>query len=337
MSHSVISSTVSASAAVDVAQLLRRSDVDAELVFAEAGVDLAKIRDPYEQIPLGRYTRLLQLAADATNLPSLGLELGLHQDPAKWGAFGYVVLNSPTVGAALRNMAAFLKPAQGGTHMAYVRGENTVGMEYSIIDTQVGHKAQDAEFAIGYVKHVVDRLCERSIDPVDVFFEHNPMGTLTDYKSLLGVQPIFDQPINAIYFPRYLEDRAVLSADLQLFPIIKQHLADMARELPDEQDLVESVSYQIRQYLSSGQCGLASIAAALALTPRTLQRRLQREGTSFAEVLEHVRRELALQYIENPAMEIKEISYLLGFCDASAFIKAFRKWTGQTPGSYRAV
>ena len=337
MVHPVISSTVSASAAADVAQLLRRRQVDVEPVFAEACIDLAKIRDPYEQMPLSRYTRLLQLAADAADLPTLGLELGLHQDPAKWGAFGYVVLNSPTVGAALRNMASFLKPAQGGTHMACVRRERTIGMEYSIFDTQVSYKEQDAEFAIGYVKHVVDRLCERTVEPVDVFFEHNPQGALSDYQSLLGVQPHFDQPINAISFPAHLDDRAVLSADLRLFPIIKQHLADMARELPDEMDLVDSVTHQIRQYLSSGQCGLANVAAALALTPRTLQRRLKAEGTSFAQELDRVRRELALQYIENPAMEVKEISYLLGFCDASAFIKTFRKWTGKTPGNYREV
>ncbi len=331
----VVNATVSASVAVDVAQLLHRNGTDPEPVFEQAAVDLATIRDPYAQISLTRYTYLLQLASEAANQPGLGLELGLHQDPTKWGAFGYVVLNSPTVGAALNNMATFLKPAQGGTHMAYAQRDNAIGIEYSIIDPRVSYKAQDAEFAIGYVKHVVDRLCERHIEPVHVYFEHNPLCELEIYRSCLGVIPLFDQPVNAIFFPRHLEDRLVLSADLQLFPIVKQHLADLAGAMPDEKGIVELVAYQVRQYLSSGQCKLENIARDMALTPRTLQRRLQEEGTSFARIVEGVRRELALQYIDNAAMEIKEISYLLGFYDTSAFIKAFRKWTGETPGHYR--
>ena len=156
--------TVSAPIAVGLAALLRREGIDPQPLFDEAGIELKAIDDPYQMIRLDHFTYLLELAARITQRPTLGLELGTQQNPAKWGAFGYVVLNSPTVGAALNNMATFLKPAQGGTLMSYINNRNYFGIEYSILHPKVQYKDQDAEFAMAYVKHVVDQLCGHTAD-----------------------------------------------------------------------------------------------------------------------------------------------------------------------------
>ena len=327
--------TVSAPIAVDLAVKLRHEGIDLEPLFEQAGIDFKAIDDPYQRIRLDRFTHLLELAAQLTDKPNLGLELGSRQNPAKWGAFGYVVLNSPTVGSALSNMARFLKPAQGGTLMAYVRKDNQISIEYSILHPRVKHKEQDAEFAMAYVKHVVEQLCGTSVQPESVYFEHSPMSELGLYEKLFGVTPYFDQPVNTISFSKALEDRPVPSADLQLYPIIKHHLIDLENSTPDDLDLRAQVAYQIRQLLPGGGCRLETVANALAVGPRTLQRQLQRQRCSFGEVLDQTRRSLALQHIEAATLEVKEISYLLGFSDSSHFIRAFKGWTGETPMRYR--
>jgi AraC-like DNA-binding protein len=334
---SIINTSVSASVAVDIDSWLKKHGIDPKPIFAEAKIDTRIIEDPYEQLQLERYTYLLEAASRQANFPALGLELGAQQDPSKWGAFGYVVLNSPTVGAALNNMARFLRQAQSGTHMTYQRSETGFGIEYSIIDPKIDYKDQDAEFAIAYIKNVVDRLCGKSVSPLTVHFEHNPLSSGAIYEKLFQVQPQFDQPVNRISYDLRHEDRAVPSADLHLFPVIKQHLIDMARDLPYEQDLIGTVAYHIRQTLSSHQCRLETVADTLAVAPRTLQRHLKEHETSFAQILDEVRRELALRYMDNASMEIKEIGFLLGFADTSAFIKAFKKWARMTPGEYRGL
>jgi AraC-like DNA-binding protein len=80
---------------------------------------------------------------------------------------------------------------------------------------------------------------------------------------------------------------------------------------------------------------LAAIAAKLHMSARSLQRRLQSEGTSFAEVLSDMRRDMALRYLRDPRIYIGEVAFLLGFLDVTAFHRAFKRWTGSTPAEYR--
>ncbi len=327
--------TVSATVAVDVAVLLARENIDPKPLFDQAGVDLKAIDDPYRKVRLDHFTHLLELASRITRRATLGLELGARQDPTKWGAFGYVVLNSPTVGAALANMARFLKPVQSGTRMAYINRRDRFGIEYSITHPGVTYRNQDAEFAMAYIKHVVDRLCSRNVTPKAVYFEHAPLAELSEYEKVFGIGPYFDQPVNTIYYPKTLEDQPVLSADLKLFPILKRHLMDLVDTTPDGADLKATVSYHIRETMPRGQCRLENIANVMAVGSRTLQRQLKQQNTSFGQILDAIRRDLALQHIGSSTLEIKEMSYLLGFSDSSAFIKAFKKWTGLTPTRYR--
>ena len=326
---------ISASTAVDVANLLRQEGIDPLPVFDAAEISLKATEDPYQMVHLYKFTRLLDLAANLAGHALLGLVLGYRQNPAKWGAYGYVVMNSPTIGSGLRNLAKFLKAVQGGTHIAFVVQGDYMGIEYSIVHPGVGHKAQDAEFTIAYVRHMVDFLNGRTVDPVSVQFEHTPLGDRADYSKILTVSPHFGQPINCIMYPRALEDKQVVSADLQLYPIVRQHLQDITSATPDRHDLIATVKYHIRQSLPRRQCSLEHIAGTLAVGPRSLQRRLKDEGTSFVKMVAEIRRGLALEHLVNSSMEVKEISYLLGYYDPSAFIKAFKAWTGLTPSLHR--
>ena len=334
-SDSLRHATISASIAVDIAILLRQSGVDPEPLFHQVGIDIQATYDPYQQVRFDRYTYLLHLAADALKRPLLGLELGYQQNPVKWGAFGYVVVHSPTVGIALENMSTFHKASQSDTHVACVQRGELFGVEYSVLPPKVTYKDQDAEFSMAYVKHVVDQLCNSTVEPKAIHFEHSPLAPLPQYLELMGITPEFDQPVNAILYPAKLAEQAVHSADLQLYPILRQHLIDRIEAMPDDFDLLATVAYHIRQYLPSQQYQLAQIARQLATSSRSLQRRLNEHGTSFAEQLELTRKALAIQYLQTSTMEVKEIGYLLGFGDSSGFIRAFKGWTGTTPSQYR--
>ena len=115
-------------------------------------------------IELAKFTRLLKVAEETTQCATIGLNVGGRQDPARWGAFGYLVLNSPTIGDALRNVVSHATIWQTGTHFAFRLTKDDIGVEYAITHPAVEDRAQDAEFSISYVKNIVDRLNELTTD-----------------------------------------------------------------------------------------------------------------------------------------------------------------------------
>jgi AraC-like DNA-binding protein len=112
--------------------------------------------------------------------------------------------------------------------------------------------------------------------------------------------------------------------------IIKEYLAHMHRSA-----IGMRVRAKLVDQLSSGQAKEEAIAGFLGLSSRTLQRKLKEEGTSYAQILNDTRKELASQYISNSRLSISEISYLLGFAEPTNFTRAFRRWTGKSPSEYR--
>jgi AraC-like DNA-binding protein len=114
-----------------------------------------------------------------------------------------------------------------------------------------------------------------------------------------------------------------------------QVLDGMLRQLT-ESDIVSKIKRLVIDALPSGAPSEESIAEALHISPRTLNRRLADQDTSYRELLSEVRRDMAEKYIADPTIPIAEISYLLGFSEVSSFSRAFKRWTGEPPGTFRA-
>ena len=109
----------------------------------------------------------------------------------------------------------------------------------------------------------------------------------------------------------------------------------MLAKYPPRDSLVDRVQSIITNEFRGGDPSLDRIADQLGLTPRTLQRKLHELGTSHNELLDHMRRQLAMRYLREPEMAICEVAYLLGFSESSSFHRAFKRWTGVTPKEYR--
>jgi AraC-like DNA-binding protein len=120
-----------------------------------------------------------------------------------------------------------------------------------------------------------------------------------------------------------------------LFEYLARHTQTIVARIPETTRITERVRRVITETLQNGEPAQAEVSRKLAVSERTLQRRLREEGTSFAEILDEVRRELAQQYLANPAVTLHEIAFLLGYSEPSAFHRAFRRWTGATPQAFR--
>lgn len=142
-------------------------------------------------------------------------------------------------------------------------------------------------------------------------------------------------PDGALTFPRRLLDRALPTANEDMRAYFATELDRRDREARARPPVVLELRRVLADQLVRGLPSLASTATALATSARTLQRRLSNEGTTFAEVLEDVRRDLAKAYLHNPQYTAAEVAFLLGYSETSSFFRAFRRWTGTTPEAYR--
>jgi len=176
--------------------------------------------------------------------------------------------------------------------------------------------------------------CFTECDPLEVTLTHPAPSCQSDYFGFFRCPVRFDAPVTELVFDRALVERPLPAANRELARANDGVLRGYVDKLIDD-DIVSRVKQAILDHLPSGAPSAEMVAKDLYMSPRTLRRRLAEVGTAYSDLLDKVRRELAAQYIADPARSLSEISYLLGFSEQSGFSRAFRRWTGSAPSTAR--
>ena len=138
-----------------------------------------------------------------------------------------------------------------------------------------------------------------------------------------------------LVLPRALLDRPLVSPNEGLFAYLERHAEALQARVAGSASLASRVRELLSARIRQGEPEQAAIAQALAMSERTLQRRLQDEGVTFAVLLDDVRADLGRMYLADPKLAIFEVAFLLGYSEPSAFNRAFRRWTGTSPSDFR--
>jgi AraC-like DNA-binding protein len=173
--------------------------------------------------------------------------------------------------------------------------------------------------------------------PIEVRFPHPAPDNTSEHRRLFGCTVKFGHGCSELLFSRDLLDMPFLSADPNLQAILEAQVVAMLQKLPKGEAVTDVVRRYLAGELCNGEPGLEQIAPRLHMSVRTLHRRLEDEGTSFRQVLAEVRRELAARHLSERRLAIGEIAFLLGFSEPSAFHRAFKRWTGYAPLTYREL
>ncbi|NUP11354.1 MAG: AraC family transcriptional regulator [Polyangiaceae bacterium] len=172
---------------------------------------------------------------------------------------------------------------------------------------------------------------------VELAFQHPPLAEpiLAEVEAIACCPVLFNASETRLVLSKALLERPLQAPNPSLFEYLDRH----ARALTDKLTSATKISDRVRELLVArvreGEPDQRAIAKALALSDRTLQRRLQEETTSFAELVDEVRADLAKMYLGNPALAVFEIAFLLGYSEPSAFNRAFKRWTGMSPSAHR--
>ena len=292
--------------------------------------------DPDAFVPFRRFAQMLEDAARELGDPCLGLRVGLATHPRDIGPLGFVLLNSPTVGAAVDNLVRYLGFHQTGAEVTAKEDRGCWRLAYRVLHPGASEFYQDAECTIGTLVAGMTHIGAGKFAPAEIHFRRSRPAHQQAYREVLpGMTIRFDQPVDAVLVDPHVANQPVVGADQQLLPILEQHARLLLEQAPGGDELHSRVKQAVAQSLQSGQPRITHVARTLGMGERTLQRRLSERGLTFNDVVDQVRERLARQNVARGDVTLTEVAFLLGYSESSAFIRAFRRWTGETPRAYR--
>lgn len=171
--------------------------------------------------------------------------------------------------------------------------------------------------------------------PRAVCFRHARPARISEHERIFQAPAHFGCPRDELVLDVALLDRPQRQAEPRLLSLLNRQLDGMLAAQPEDDRFVDRLQRSMMDELPDREPTIVTIAVKRHMSPRTLQRRLKSEGTTFAAVLSELRRDLALRYLQDPRIAIGEVGFLLGYRDVTAFHRAFKRWTGSTPASYQ--
>jgi AraC-like DNA-binding protein len=319
-------------------RLLELHGLDAVGMARHAGVDLAAVPAPGERIEVDRIDAILHVAIPQIADPGFGLQAARCWHPSGLGVLGYAWLSSSTLRTGL------------GRAVRYSRLVGERGVT-EIEDTRQGLKVRFSAkrgnpavvpVAAVFVDIVIALLLDlcrlnagAALRPVAATLRRRKPEPADAYERFFGCRVQFGAEENAFVLSREDADRPLPSANRQLAAAFDKMLTEELARL-DKADVVSRTRAAVLEQLSSGEGTADDTAKQLHMSSRTLQRKLAEAHTTYLELVDEVRKDLALRYIEDPRRSVTDITFSLGFSQPSAFTRAFKRWTGRSPSDYRA-
>lgn len=283
------------------------------------------------------YVRLLDAGARLAADPHFGLHVGERVKLGSYHVYGLILLSCRDVGQALQQTMRFESLAHDlGRSTLSVQGGVAEYRWQSALPCASRHLAESV-FAGIYV--FGNWLAGRPLPAARLAFMHDAPEDSREYVRIFGAKPEFRAEAHCAHFDAALLAWPVPNADVGMHPVLQRHAERLLRERQRavrEGDIVARVRSLIVRNLAQERARLAQVAQDLNITQRTLQRKLSEAGTSFQQVLDQTRRDLARDYLQEGSLGIAEIAFLLGYREQSSFNHAFKEWAGVNPGVYRA-
>ena len=310
---------------------LKNAKIDPGPLLAKAGISLLTLGEEPKRVDAESQIRFLEIAAEALDDPALGLHLAQHFDLRECGMLYYVLAASPNIGEAIRNLARYLAVSNESIRLSVSeRTRSTVLVVNYKIPRHIDRLF--AEYGYAVVLRAFRELTGRNVSPKAVTFVHGRNTHKTEFDRFYRCPVTFNATADTMVLPTELLQTPILTSDKYLLQILKNACDEaLAKRAKSSGTLRAMVENEIVQLLPHGKAQVEKVAGNLGMSNRTLARRLSEEGTSYAAILDELRRDLSARYLEDPALSLNQIAWLLGYSMVTSLNHAFRRWTGNSP------
>lgn len=303
-------------------------------LMAESGLSQSQFRNPNTYISYSRLAELLEITAAFCNEPLFGLLLARRQTSSVLGDLSVILSQQPTVRDALTSIDRNLYLHAGGVHIRQQAMEDNLQLELVFEISSPRGLNQLIQMSIGHLANFATELLNIEKYSVPLFLrQQQPIDSTLSSREHLYPRTQFDSILDCVHIPANSLDRKSHRDEDAVRRHFQDHLQRLQQRYPDNlQDQVKDI---VGRILSSGECCIDLVAATLDLHPRVLQKRLQKQGTSFGKLLKATRMDIAEQHLRHRSMGVTDLALNLGYADISVFSRNFKQWTGKSPKQWQ--
>jgi len=305
---------------------------DADELLLRAGLKDPE-KDPDAWISYRSFLTLLDESSRGTDCPFFGLRLSRHQDIGILGTVGFVMQQAADLGAALKELARYFGHHNQG---AIVSLKVQKGIAHWSFSDKLEGKLptrQEADLVAGIALNVTRLLWKPDWHPNALYLAHTPTEDISPYRRRFNCPVFFNWDSTLMTFDAAILDTPISQANQNLHRVLEEYLSNLKLAFPD--DYCGQIRYLIKQAMSTGDCSIERVASFLAVNKRTLQRQLNTQDTSYKELLQEVRFDLAQQYLRQSSGSMTTLTDMLCYSDLSTFSNAFRNRFGMSPREWK--
>jgi AraC-like DNA-binding protein len=312
---------------------LEELGIRASSVLRRAGLPAGFVDEPRVLLSTGELFAVWRAISEVSSNPAIGLHLGTETKAERFTPSGLAALACENFGAAVERIARY-KQLTCPEEILQEKDDEEWSIQFRWLLADEAEPAILNECCFAWVLSIARVGTGTRLSPLRVEFVQDRSHVKTMERHF-GCPVVCGSPRNAIVFRAADAERSFVTRNAELLAMLAPQLEKELKQEKSEESFVERVRKAIQQKLTGRRPTIEDIADALHISSRTLQRRLQDEGSSFQRTLEQARHHLARHYLNNSALELNEAAYLLGYEDGNSFVRAFRTWEGVPPARWR--
>jgi AraC-like DNA-binding protein len=318
----------------EIVPTLRELGADPEPLIREVGLDPRLFDDGMSVIPFAALGRLYTLCVAHTGCAHFGLLVGQRATILSLGLVGRLMQHSATVGDALRALVSNLSVQDRAVVPSLTSRDGTALLTIATHQAESRSVEPILDAALGVTVNLLRTLCGPDWNPREVLVPRVAPADQAPYRRHFRVPVRFNQESASVVFPAGDLERRVAGAD----PLLRAMLEERIRHMKGGPgcEFSNDIRRLLRTRLTSNHCSADDMAHSFTMHRRTLSRRLKDGGMNYRGITNEIRFEIARQLLEDTTVPLGEIAAALGYSEASAFTRAFRRWSGRTPTAWRA-
>lgn len=310
---------------------------DLREICSAGGFTVDDLENPEIKITLEQDTAVIEAAIKISGDPFLGLHTGEKTTQVVLGVTGYLMESSKDILSAFRNLQQYTGTFTKLYNYRIETSENEASFYCEPIELWNAHSPDTARHSVDLsfsgALHIIKLLTGKVLHPRKALYRYSEIPDTSEHERILGCKPLYNQKKNCMVFSLSDMSLPVIGYNKELNKIFNRLLEAELRK--EQENFSQRVRHIILQSYHFEFPQLEEVADSMNITPRTLQRKLRDENSTFRSLTDSIKKELACNLLYNKGLSISEISYKLGYAEPAAFQRAFRQWTGKSPGAFR--
>jgi AraC-like DNA-binding protein len=312
---------------------------DIKSMCSTANLQVSDLENANARLTLGQNCAIMEAALHISRDEFLGLHIGEKTSPTVLGITGHLMQSSKDVLSALMNIQQFTKTfTRLYTFHLEIKGNvvyyycEPVAI-WNDLSPETARHSVDISFAGAL--HILRLLTGHTFRPIKVLYRYPRITNVSEHERIFRCTPLFNQPSNCILFSLKDVSQPIVGYNQELHDILKNLLETELLKNEKQLAFSDQVKHIILKNYHFSFPLLEDVAALMHITPRTLQRKLQEEQTSFRVLEDEIKKEIAINLLTNAHLTITDVALKLGYADRSSFQRAFKQWTGKTPSAFQ--